>query len=91
MDTVLEKLVAFVLGALVVAVLVDSIDSPSEKQALYSAWMKANPASQLTYEEWNLLRYNGLLPGQIVEGNTAAESVAIGAAIGAGMASGARR
>jgi hypothetical protein len=87
----IEKLVITAVVALVAVVLVGGAESPSERQALYSAWMKANHNTELTYDEWVLLRNEGLLPGQQVPANNAATGVAIGTAIGAGMASGARR
>lgn len=54
---------------------------------LYSAWCKAAGVTNLTYEEWNLLAGNDMLPGQKPKPDDTA-AIITGVAIGHAMSGG---
>jgi len=40
-------------------------ETPAEKAVIYSAWCQVNDCKNLNQKSWELLRDNGLLPGQV--------------------------
>ncbi len=79
--------VAFLIVMIVFAVVAYRHDTdPKQKKKLYDAWRKAYPQyNRLTQDEWETLRVNDLLPGQVSEqndGSQLATGIAVGTAVG---------
>lgn len=36
--------------------------TPDQLKSIYASWCKAHPSLNLTYDEWNHLRKEGMLP-----------------------------
>ena len=68
--------VCALLGFIVYA----TTESPSDRAAIYHAWLRANPTQNLSQEDFELLRRNELLPGQVP--NHADEDMAAEIAVG---------
>lgn len=62
--TVIELLVVLSIIAILAGLAYGIIGTHKKQPALYEAWRVQNPSSELTFEQWKLLKDDHLLPGQ---------------------------
>lgn len=93
-DDLMWRYGGLVIPAVMLAVLVGGLfwlhavtaETPEQRAAAYSAWCKLSGRTDITLDEWRILRSNYLLPG--MDGKRAAEA-AEAASFAAGVAAGA--
>ena len=78
-----QTITAVILTAFI---LVGCKEDPKETALLYNAWMKTHPGYDISQDEWNALRKEYLLPGQIKpQDDDSAAAMAIGMSSGMAM------
>lgn len=90
-DPVIIIIVAGIIGVAILVGAISTVVDAKQRPALYAAYCKVQDCSNLSIEEFAILKREGLLPGQQVKsGLSTGEAAAIGMAAGA-AAAGARR
>lgn len=85
-----RKLKIVLLATASFALFACTAETYEERSKLYVAWCKTHSCQDLSEEEWQLLRKNHMLPGQVAK-NTSTEDAVLAGAVAGSIANAGRR